>query len=323
MKNNRLLILGLGSIGKRYSEIVKKNKNFDIFTFDINKKKTDFVSLEKIKTNKISCALICLPTYLHSRYIIKLISYGIKYILVEKPISNNFYNLNKIKKLVRKKKTKIFVVTNMRYHPGVEHLKLNIHMVGKIFFVRSYFENNLNNMYGKKLKGHYSNFHDLGGGVLFDACHEIDYLKYIIGPIKKSCSVAFADKSVEATDIFYSIITHKNNVISSINSNFLSKSKSRGCEIYGEKGNLIWSSKGKPGRERISVNFFSKNNKKRKIFRCINFDHNEPYLRQIKEFKFMKTKKKFNMSNLNDALDTLKTLLNTKIYGIKKIKKIS
>ena len=39
------------------------------------------------------------------------------------------------------------------------------------------FYNNTQNMYGKRYNKHYSSEHNLGGGVLFDACHEVDYLK--------------------------------------------------------------------------------------------------------------------------------------------------
>jgi hypothetical protein len=37
----------------------------------------------------------------------------------------------------------------------------------------------------------------------------------------------------------------------------------------------------------------------------------------------MKKRRKYNMSNLGDSLNTLNILLKSKLYGIKKIKKIS
>ena len=324
MERNKLLILGIGSIGSRYFNILKNNNEFIVKTFDNRKNsKSNFESFKDIQSWKAKSALICLPTHLHTNYIIKLILIGFKYILVEKPISNNLKNFKKIKRLAKEKNVKIFVVTNMRFHPGIIYLKRNINLVGKIFFARSYFKNNLKNMYNKKLKGHYSNFHNLGGGILYDGCHEVDYLKYLLGPVIKSISVAFSEKNSTATDIFHSIITHKNKITSSINSNFLSKNKKRGCEIFGEKGTLVWTSYGKPGKERVIVNFLSKNKKKKKIFYCKNYNINQMYERQIYEFALMKKRRKYNMSNLGDSLNTLNILLKSKLYGIKKIKKIS
>ena len=212
---------------------------------------------------KAKSALICLPTYLHTSYIIKLILNGFKYILVEKPISNNTKNINKIKRLISKYNVKLFVVTNLRYHPGIVLLKSKINLVGKVLLAKAYYKNNLQNMYGKRLLNHYSLYHTYGGGALYDFCHEIDYLKYIFGPIKKHTSVAFLEKNDKATDLVYSVLTHKNNVISNINFSFLSNSKKRGCEIFGEKGKLVWYSAGKPGKERITVDFISKNKKKK------------------------------------------------------------
>ena len=299
--------------------LLKKSKNIEIKTFDKNiNLKPNFNKLNQIKNWRAKSALICLPTYLHTSYILKLISTGFKYILVEKPISNNFKNLNKIKEFIKKYRVKIFVVTNMRYHPGIKLIKKHVHLVGKVTFVKAYYKNNLKNMYGKKLIGHFSNYHKLGGGILYDACHEIDYLKYLFGPVKRSNSIAFAEKNLNATDRFLSIIKHKSEVISTINSSFLSNKKRRGCEINGTDGTLVWSSEGSPGKENIKVIFISKKNKIKKIYNHKNFNHNEPYARQIEEFELMKKKKKYDMSSYDDGLNTLSIMLNAKNYGIKK-----
>ena len=324
MKRNKLLILGMGSIGSRYFNILKNNNEFIIKTFDNRKKsKSNFDSFKDIQSWKAKSALICLPTHLHSNYVIKLILIGFKYILVEKPISNNLKNFKKIKRLAKEKNVKIFVVTNMRFHPGIIYLKRNINLVGKIFFARSYFKNNLKNMYNKKLRGHYSNFHNLGGGILYDACHEIDYLKYLLGPIKRFNSIALAEKSPYATDIFHSVIKHKSEIISIINSSFLSNFKKRGCEIHGNKGVLKWTTHRVSGNERIDVKFTSNKNIQKKIFISKNFDNNIHYENQLNEFQAMINRKKYNMSSFDDSVDTLKVILETKIYGLKKIKTIS
>ena len=76
-------------------------------------------------------------------------------------------------------------------------------------FAKAYFNNNQKNMYGKRLLDHYSLNHKYGGGVLFDACHEIDYLKFLFGPIKKSYSETFMNKQQTSTQIFHSIMIHK------------------------------------------------------------------------------------------------------------------
>ncbi len=317
MKKTKLLIVGLGSIGQRYFEIIKNIKNIEIKTLDKNKKiKSDFNNFRKSIKNKSNSALICLPTNLHLKYIPNLIDQGYKFILIEKPLSNSFKGIDKIKKLIIKHNVKLFVVTNLRYHPGIKHLKLNIKKVGKIFFTNAYFYNNTQDMYGKRYNKHYSSEHNLGGGVLFDACHEVDYLKYLIGPIQKSESIAYCYKNKKATDMFSSVIFHKNKILSFINNNFTSNSKKRGCEIYGSKGILKWSSVGKPGEEKISVKFISNTNKSKLIYSKNKFDHNKPYKNQILEFEKMKERKKYNMSNFDDSLDTLKIILKTKIYGL-------
>ena len=317
MKKNKLLLLGLGSIGQRYFEIIKNIKNIKIKSFDKNRKiKSDFNNFRQLVKNKSESALICLPTNLHLRYIPILIDKGYKFILVEKPLSNSFKDISKIRKLINKNNVKLFVVSNMRYHPGIKYLKSNIKKVGKIFFTNAYFYNNTKSMYGNKYNKHYSSKHSLGGGVLFDVCHEIDYLKYLIGPIQKSESTAYYYKNKKATDIFSGVIFHKNKILSFINNNFISSSKKRGCEIYGSKGILKWSSEGRPGEEKISVKFISNKNKSKLIYSKNKFDHNEPYKNQILEFEKMKERKKYNMSNFDDSLDTLKVIIKTKIYEL-------
>jgi predicted dehydrogenase len=315
MINNKLLILGIGSIGNRYLKILKNDIRFEVKTFDKKKElKPNFSLFNEVLKWKAKSALICLPTHLHTTYIIKLILNGYKYILVEKPISHNLKNINKIKRLISKYNVKLFVVTNLRYHPGIVLLKSKINLVGKVLLAKAYFKNNPQNMYGKRLLNHYSLHHIYGGGALYDICHEIDYLKYMFGPVKKHTTVALFEKNKYATDVVYSVLTHKNNVISNISYSFLSNSKKRGCEIYGEHGTLAWTSSGKPGKERVVVKFLSKNKKEKKIFSCKNFDHNKQYAQQIKEFELMKKRKKYNMSNYQDSKNTLDIILNTKIY---------
>ena len=178
-------------------------------------------------------------------------------------------------------------------------------------------------MYGKRLIGHYSNYHKLGGGILYDACHEIDYLKYLLGPIERFNSIAFAEKSPYVTDIFHSVIKHKRQITSIINSSFLSNFKKRGCEIHGDKGILKWTTHRIHGNERVEVKFISNKNIEKKIFMSKKFDNNIHYKNQLNEFQAMIKQKKYNMSSFDDSVDTLKVILETKLYGLKKIKTIS
>jgi predicted dehydrogenase len=178
----KVLIIGFGSIGKRHAAILKNfrivsevyilsRRNSKIFK-TINK-------LSQIKEIDPDYIIICSRTsdhFKHLKYIEK--NFSKKIVLIEKPLFNKFHKFSILK-------NKVFVGYNLRQHPVLRFIK-NFIINKKIFSVNiicnSYLPNWRKNI---NYKNSYSSHRRLGGGVLLDLSHEVDYIEWIFKKIKR------------------------------------------------------------------------------------------------------------------------------------------
>tara|TARA_Y100001970_G_C14157865_1_gene816668 strand:- start:574 stop:1476 length:903 start_codon:yes stop_codon:yes gene_type:complete len=178
----KILIIGYGSIGKRHADIINNYfNNYKLYILSSRKTKKfeNIRSLKYIKTINPDFIIIASETYKHYQqllYIEKNLEN--KKILVEKPLFNKNINL-------KIKNNKVFVAYNLRFHPLLKYLKeliKNKHIWSVNINCSSYLPNwRLNRNYEKT----YSASKAKGGGVILDLSHEIDYLLWLFGDVKK------------------------------------------------------------------------------------------------------------------------------------------
>ena len=177
----KVLIIGYGSIGRRYYDLLIREKNlFKLYVLSKRyKSKVNFIN----KRHEIShinpdLIIICSKTSHHIRDL-KLVEryFSHKKILIEKPI------FSKVEKLPNTK-NKIFVGYNLRFHPLLKkliNLIKNKPMYSIVINCSSYLP------YWRK-NIHYtlssSATDQKGGGVLKDLSHELDYLLLLKKNIK-------------------------------------------------------------------------------------------------------------------------------------------
>jgi hypothetical protein len=306
----KILILGLGSIGKRYYGLLKK-QNCEVGVFDqnlINKKEKkklffeDMSSAIKWNPNGI---IICTNSNTHADLLIKCLKFKTKFFLVEKPLD---INLNKIKKIffhVKYTNKKIFVVSNLRYYEPIKILKKNISKIGKVFFSKIYFGNNILNM-KKNRNNYYFQNKTQWGGIIFDCIHEIDFAINFFGKVREISSVNYnlSGFNTDGDDYADIRIKHKKNIISNINFDFIRAVKQRGCEIIGSKGSLIWRSYGKK-KNFNNIELFKTNKKKEFKKNLLNkiVNNNDQYNLMLLDFlKLIRS----NNKKINHHLCTLK-----------------
>tara|TARA_B100000287_G_C20659756_1_gene789788 strand:- start:1719 stop:2684 length:966 start_codon:yes stop_codon:yes gene_type:complete len=302
-----LLVAGYGSIGRRHVDNLKKHK-FKISVYDKNIKlkkelrslKIDFLtSLNNIK-KKFDGIIISTPTHLHIDTLNLLIDKSDNF-LIEKPLTNKPQLLKNIKQM---KKKNLFIVCNMRFHPSIKIIKNTINKLGRIYYANAYYGYYLPKMRKKtNYKNNYSSKFSEGGGVIFDTIHEIDYLSWLLGPIKRIHSNSFklSNLKIDVEDFANIMIEHKNNILSVIQADYLKSFKRRGCEIVGEKGSIIWSSEGKEN-EHCTVKFYeAKKNKLSKILDTKKLNNNLPYEELINHFIKAIDKKKNDLLSFKEA----------------------
>jgi len=200
---------------------------------------------------------------------------------------------------------------NLRFLPSLIHFKQCIQsdLIGKVYSVRSEIGQYLPSWrpesdyrYGVSAKK------TLGGGVLLELSHEIDYLKWIFGSIKwvKSHTSKQSDLEVNVDDNASIILAFEGEngreIISSLNMDFIRHDTTRKCYIIGENGTLYWNAiTGK-------VKLFSKSDNQWAEMFNLPLEGDYTYSEEIKSFFSSVEKKIHPLITGQDALETILTV---------------
>ncbi len=249
-KIKNILIVGLGSIGSRHLKIIKELRP-EININLLRRKESKGTNLEK-SANKIfydikealkenlDAVIISSPSSMHINHAINFLDLNIP-IFIEKPISNNLEDCLKFKKLAENKNSLILVGYVLRYSKILNEYKKLIkkNIIGKHIYIdikcSSFLPDWRKNIdYKKSVSGK----HSLGGGVLLELSHELDYANWLFGPIIELKAIRNNTKQLEidVEDIVKIIAINKNNCLINIHLDFSSKIPKRYCLINGSKG---------------------------------------------------------------------------------------
>ncbi|CAD7288723.1 Gfo/Idh/MocA family protein [Campylobacter suis] len=199
----RALIVGFGSIGRRHYDVLLALKKFSKIDLVTSQKElllndqvtTIYESLDDVLLSEYEYFLIATPTALHQRQL-KFIDDRVsgKCIFCEKPLFEKFYDL--------KAKNDIFVGYVLRYHPLI--LKTKELLFGeKILSANIKCAQYLPTWRAGDYTQCYSSKRELGGGVLLDLSHEIDYALWFFGEFDeiKSFNSKISDLKITSDDI--------------------------------------------------------------------------------------------------------------------------
>lgn len=185
----RILIVGLGSIGKKHVNAIKfLHPLAEIFALRSNADAdnyptvTSIYKLDEIASVAIDFALIANPTSEHKNTIEKLIEYGFP-LFIEKPIYSTLDIEDTVDTIIRKRIT-TYVACNLRFLDCIKFIKQKLpQMQNKRLnevnvYCGSYLPDWRPNVDFRKT---YSAIPELGGGVHIDLIHELDYLYWLFG----------------------------------------------------------------------------------------------------------------------------------------------
>lgn len=336
-KNMKILFIGLGSIGQRHLRILKTLKliNSKFYAYrQINKKiiisknlkssaKGDFSKKYKVEElyneNQIiklkpDITFICNPSSKHIRFA-NMVAKIKSDIFIEKPLSNNLVGLKSLINRVNKNKLVCTVGYQMRFHPLILDLKkiIDKEKYGKLKTIKSSFglflpnwhkyENYKKVIYGKK---------KLGGGIILEMSHEIDYLNWLLGGKlinSKSFFSKISNLDIDVEDIFHSLLIYKkgnSNILVNLSMDFIQKLPERKSIFLFEKKIIILD------LIENSLTLKELDKKKGKKKKLINFNRDKVYKDQIQSFLINVKKRTVPKVNLNESYQLLKLILKIK-----------
>lgn len=250
----RLLVIGCGSIGKRHiSNLLSLNAG-RIVSFDSRvDRRREAQSRFAIET--VDCledawglsphaALITAPTAMHVPLALRAAEHGC-HLFIEKPLSHRLEGVDQLLQEVRGKKLITLVGCNFRFHPGLLKIKqlLEQGAIGRVVAARVEVGQYLPDWHPwEDYRQGYSAQHDLGGGVILDAIHEIDYARWMLGEVEAvSCFAGkLSELDIDTEDTAAILLRFAAGAIAEVHLDYIQRISSRSCHIIGNKGTIRW-----------------------------------------------------------------------------------
>jgi len=184
-----ILIIGLGSIGKKHVDVIKQlNQKTVIFALRSKKDADQYLDViniydsELIPSIHIDFVIIANPTSEHKKTIEMIIEYGLP-MFIEKPIDSTLEIKKNVIRIVDKG-LQTYVACNLRFLDCIWFVKdkLNSKQTKKLNEVNVYCGSYLPEWRANTdFRKTYSAIAELGGGVHIDLIHELDYLYWFFG----------------------------------------------------------------------------------------------------------------------------------------------
>ena len=272
MIRKKVLIIGYGSIGRRHAAILKKKPKFIKNIYVLTKQNCEpfkrINSLQKVSLINPDYVIVSSPSsehYKQLQFLEKTLSK--KLILVEKPLFTKNEKLSI-------KKNKVFVGYNMRFNPLIQFIRKKIKNK-KIWSINIFCGSYLPNWRpNRDYKYTASAKRKLGGGVILDLSHELDYTQWLLGNIKIENVVSKKLSNLKIdTDDFLSISGKANGSIRvQIDLNYFTKKETRKIIIDGENISI--------NADLIKNKIFVDEKNKKSIFSKPNLHKNISYEKQ-------------------------------------------
>ena len=270
MKQVNWGIIGLGEVAYKFAEAFKKIDNARLLGISsrdrqkLFKFKEDFQIEEKycfseyenlLKCDDIDIIYIALPNSLHYNWIIKSIDYK-KNILVEKPATINFSQINNIKDKIKSKRLLFAEGFMYQYHPQTKKVidLIKKGVIGEIQSMESYFGVDIltkKNFFGfdkrKKIDENNRKYNkQLGGGAIFDlGCYPSSF-SIIIASLKENIDLNKIILSNVSKEVLnsgvdldsYVELNFDNKFIAKVGASF-TKNLGKHTKIIGKKGEIL------------------------------------------------------------------------------------
>jgi predicted dehydrogenase len=210
----KFFIFGHGSIGKRHQKNLLSLGHEEV---------TDI--------HRTDCALICNPTAMHLTTALTVPKLPL---FIEKPLSHNLTDAGKIK-------NKTLLGYCLRFNSSLRRFKQQVN-TAKVKSAKIVCKSWLPDWRpGQDYRQSYSAKKALGGGVLLDLSHEIDYALWFFGPVKKVAAKLqnAPELAIETEAIAYLNLEFVSGVNAEIELSYASKKFERYCEIVTQSGKTM------------------------------------------------------------------------------------
>lgn len=321
----KFLFAGCGSIGRRHIRNLKalgsckilayRVRNEDLGDFGRQNDIQVFQDLEKALAEKPEAVFVTNPTRFHLS-IAKAAAEKNCPIFIEKPISHTLEGVDDFIRLCRQKRITVMLGYKMRFHPSIRLIKslLEKKIIGRVIWARAHYGGYLPDWHPwEDYRRMYSSKKELGGGVVLDASHEIDYLYWLLGDVGevKAFTGKLSNLEIDTEDTAEISLRFKSGALGNIFLTYAQRPESRSCEIVGDEGSIQWDQDSK----RVRLYEASKR-KWEEFLEPEMFDPNQIFVDELREFLSAIEEKREPIHSIEDSKRVLEIALAARgAYG--------
>ena len=249
----RVLVVGFGSIGRRHCDNLATLGVRRVEVCDTDPQKRDeatkrgvrtFARLEEALASRPEVVFVTTPPSAHVPIAVAAAEAGC-HLFIEKPLAHTEERLDELVRLVTQNKLVTMVGCNMRFHFGPSTIKrllvdgaigtiISAHLDAGMYLPDWHPELDYRQAYSARRA--------LGGGVLLDGIHEIDYARWLFGEVREvfchggrlsHLEIDTEDSAniVMMMEAGFSVVTHLD---------YVQRAYARSCKVIGEEGTIHW-----------------------------------------------------------------------------------
>lgn len=254
---NRVLIVGLGSIGKRHLRIAREllpTADIRVLRHQPNSEIAEYANgciftVEDALAFLPNIAVIASPAPFHIATAQALAAAGV-HLLIEKPLSASLNGVTQLIETCQKQRAVLLTGYNLRFLPSLQRYRelIGEGVIGNILSVRCEIGQYLPAWRPESDYRHGVTANKkLGGGALLELSHEIDYLYWIFGEVEWVASILSRQSGLEidVEDTAHLILGFSpkidgHQIIATLNLDLIRHDTTRACIAIGEGGSLRW-----------------------------------------------------------------------------------
>jgi predicted dehydrogenase len=255
----RVLVVGLGSIGRRHLSNVRSllpDAHVTVWrharTPGADQAPTDadriVHTLEEALSPRPDIAILASPSSTHVRTATALAAAGI-HMLVEKPLSDTLDGVDDLIDECARQRVVLMVGYHLRFNPSLTclHRAIADGAIGRVIGLRAEVGQYLPDWRpGTDYRQGVSARRDLGGGVVLELSHELDYMRWLGGEIQSVNAETgkLGGFDIDVEDTAEIVLGFANGAIGSVHMDMVQRSATRTCRVIGADGTLEWDGLG-------------------------------------------------------------------------------
>jgi predicted dehydrogenase len=249
------LLIGCGSIGKRHLRNLQQLGVKNWIAYDPREDRREEVrqrfatgvaaSLDEAFARGAKVALVCSPTKYHLEHALAAARAGC-HLFIEKPVAESSAGLDQLLEEITARNLLTLVGCNFRFHPGLRQVKelLTQNCIGRVISARAQFGQYLPDWHPwEDYRKGYSARRDLGGGVVLDRIHELDYIRWLMGEVRQVTALVgtLSRLEIDTEDCAEVLLRFTSGAFGSVHLDYVRRTYDCSLEITGDEGTILWN----------------------------------------------------------------------------------